>query len=103
MKVTALKLRDGHYTDFDTKLEGLWDYGDLKRDPAWQDWISFDCCLFVPEQDMLYCGLAALDDDIFWAFDRGSRAFVNCGYTLISSPFDAKFHRSLVRREKDGC
>ena len=58
---------------------------------------------FLPEQDRLYCGLTCLDGDIFWAFDRSSRTFINCGYKRLQSPFDAKSHRSLVRREKDGC
>jgi hypothetical protein len=104
MKITALKLKDRHFTNWHSEVENRWEYDDLRRDPTWrEDWISFDSCLFLPEQDKLYCGLTSLDGDIFWAFDRSSRAFVNCGYKRINSPFDAKFHRSLVRREKDSC
>jgi len=104
MKVEALKLKDRHFSNWHSEVENRWDYDDLRRDPGWlHDWISFDCCLFLPEQDRLYCGLTCLDGDIFWAFDRGSRSFMNCGYTAINNGFDAKFHRSLLRRKKDGC
>ncbi|MEO6981762.1 MAG: hypothetical protein ABI072_01440, partial [Edaphobacter sp.] len=104
MKVEALKLKDRHFSNWHSEVENRWDYDDLRRDPGWlHDWISFDCCLFLPEQNRLYCGLTCLDGDIFWAFDRGSRSFINCGYKAINNGFDAKFHRSLLQRKKDGC
>lgn len=104
MKITALKLKDRHFTNWYSEIEDQWDYEDLLHDQGWrEDWISFDSCLYLPDDDKLYCGLTSLDGDIFWAFDRKTRAFVNCGYKRMKRPFDAKFHRSLVRREKDGC
>ena len=104
MKVTALKLKDRRFSNWRSEVENRWNYDDLYRDPAWfNDWISFDCCLFLAEKDILYCGLTHLGGDIFWAFDRGSRTFVSCGYKSLNDGFDAKFHRSLVRRESDGC
>ncbi len=105
MKVTALKIKDREFLNWHGEVENRWNYDDLRRDPAWRkDWISFDCCLFVQENNTLYCGLTCLDGDIFWAFDRSARSFRNCGYKeQVDSTFDAKFHRSLVRREKDGC
>jgi hypothetical protein len=68
-----------------------------------KDWISFDSCLFVPDQNRLYIGLTSIEGDIFWYFDRATRAFVSCGYKKLNKPFDAKFHRSLLQRKKDGC
>ena len=104
MKVTALKIKDRQFSNWHAEVENRWNYYDLQRDPAWrEDWISFDCCLLVTETNTLYCGLTCLDGEIFWAFDRNSRTFRNCGYKGLGSPFDAKFHRSLLRREKDGC
>lgn len=104
MKVTALKIKDRQFANWSTEVENRWNYNDLKRDSAWrQDWISFDCCQLIPETNTLYCGLTCLDGDIFWAFDRNSRTFRNCGYKNLDGQFDAKFHRSLLWREKDRC
>jgi hypothetical protein len=103
MKITALKIKDRRFSNWESEVENRWNYDDLRRDATWrEDWISFDCCLYVEELDTLYCGLTSLDGDIFWSFDRARRTFHNCGYKQLDSPFDAKFHRSLVRREQDG-
>ena len=97
MKIRALKLRDRRFTNWHTELEDRWNYDDLRRDPGYvKDWISFDCCLYVPQQERVYCGLTSLDGEIFWAYDRRSRSFLNCGYASLNDGFDAKFHRSLV-------
>ncbi len=104
MKVTALKLKDRRFANWHDEIQDRWNYDDLMRDPLWrQDWISFDCCLYLPGRDMLYLGLTSLEGDIFWAFDRASRTFVNLGYKALGRSYDAKFHRSLVYCEKDGC
>lgn len=104
MKATALKIKSRHFSNWHSEVENRWDYDDLVADPLWrQDWISFDSCLSVPEENKVYCGLTSIEGDIFWAFDRASRAFASCGYKRLNSPFDAKFHRSLLQRKKDGC
>jgi len=104
MKVTALKIKDREFSNWHTEVENRWNYDDLRRDTAWrEDWISFDCCLSIEEENTIYCGLTCLDGDIFWAFDRNPRQFRNCGYKQLNGVFDAKFHRSLVRRKKDKC
>jgi len=104
MKIKALKLKDARFTNWHSQVENRWNYDELRHDAAFlHDWISFDCCLFIPEQNRLYCGLTCLNGDIFWAFDRQSQTFVNCDYKGLSDGFDAKFHRSLVRRDHDGC
>ncbi len=104
MNIKALKLKDARFTNWHSEVENCWNYDELRSDAALRhDWISFDCCLFIPEQNRLYCGLTCLDGDIFWAFDRQSQIFLSCGYKRLNDGFDAKFHRSLVRRDKDGC
>jgi hypothetical protein len=104
MKVTALKIKDRRLSNWHSEIENRWDYDDLAADPLWRrDWISFDSCLFVPDQNRLYIGLTSIEGDIFWYFDRATRAFVSCGYKKLNKPFDAKFHRSLLQRKKDGC
>jgi hypothetical protein len=104
MRVTALKIHDRSFENWHTEVENRWNYDDLRRDPGWRrEWISFDCCLFLEDNNKLYCGLTCLDGDIFWAFNRQTRTFEDCGYKAINDGFDAKFHRSLVHREKDGC
>ena len=104
MKTTALKIKDRHFSNWHTEVENRWNYDDLRRDRAWrEDWISFDCCLLVEKENAIYCGLTCLDGDIFWVFDRNSREFKSCGYKRLNTTFDAKFHRSLLQRKKDGC
>lgn len=104
MKVTAHKLRDRKFDNWNTEVIDHWDYDDFLADRAWRkDWISFDCCAYVPETRRVYCGITSFDADIFWAYDRKSRRFADCSFGKVRNPYDAKFHRSLVRREKDGC
>ena len=105
MKVRALKLHDARFGDqWSSEIEDHWEYDQFKADPAWRKgWISFDCIQYLPEQDRLYLGITSFDCDIFRAYDRRSGAFLDLGYSAIADPFDAKFHRSLVRRELDGC
>ena len=86
-----------------TELEDRWNYADYKRDSAWRkEWISFDCALYRPEDDRLYLGITSFAADIFKAFDRKTGAFVDLGYASVADPYDAKFHRSLIRAN-DGC
>ena len=105
MKVRALKLQDTSYGNqwFD-EIEDHWEYADFKADPAWrQGWISMDCALYDQADDRVYLGITSFDADIFRAYDRQRDEFVDLGYGRIANPFDAKFHRSLVKWEKDGC
>ncbi|MDD5677199.1 MAG: hypothetical protein PHW60_04305 [Kiritimatiellae bacterium] len=104
MKVKAHKLRDRRFANWTTEVADRWDYADMLADRGWRkDWISFDCCAYVPETKRVYCGITSFDADIFWAYDRPTRRFVDCAFGKVRNPYDAKFHRSLVRREKDGC
>ena len=104
MKIKAHKLRDRKFNNWQSEVLDHWDYEDLLADRGWRkDWISFDCCAYVPETKRIYCGITSFDADIFWAYDRKSRHFVDCGFGKVRNPYDAKFHRSLVRWEKDGC
>ena len=104
MKVKALKLKNQKFTNWNTEVENRWDYADFLKDASWRkDWISFDCCFYVPETDRIYCGITSFDADIFWAFDRATNKFMDCGFGRVRNPYDAKFHRSLVRWQADGC
>ena len=105
MKVTAHKLQDESYGNqwFD-EIEDHWEYDDFRRDEGWRrGWISMDSLFYNGEDDRVYLGITSFDADIFRAFDRGSGQFVDLGYGRVADPFDAKFHRSLTRWEKDGC
>ena len=104
MKIRAFKLQDVHYGNqwFD-EIEDHWDYDDFKAHPDWRTgWISMDCALYDPAQDRIYLGITSFDADIFKAFDRRTRTFVDLGYSRIADLFDAKFHRSLAMGT-DGC
>ena len=105
MKAKALKLQDTTYGNqwFD-EVEDRWEYEDFRRDAAWrQGWISMDSLLYQAADDRVYLGITSFDADIFRAYDRRRGEFVDLGYGRIADPFDAKFHRSLVRWEQDGC
>ena len=116
MHARALKLQDVHYGNrwFD-EVEDRWNYDDLKADPCWRSgWISVDCLLYDERDDRVYMGITSLAADIFRAYDRGVSKrdaslrdgigqFVDLGYDRIADPYDAKFHRSLVKWERDGC
>ena len=104
MEVTPLKLRDRTFDNWDSEVLDHWEYADMKADPGWRkDWISFDCALYEPDQDRVYCGVTSFDADIFHAYDRGERRFVDLGYERVVDPFDAKFHRSLEQWSGDDC
>ncbi len=105
MQVRALKLLDERYGDqWKTEVLDRWNYDDFIKNEKWRKgWISFDCCRHVPANDRVHCGITSFAADIFYAYDRSSQKFVDCGYARVRNPFDAKFHRSLELRVKDGC
>ena len=99
MLIQALKLKDRQYGNqwFD-EIENRWDYTDFQAHPEWKkDWISMDCAYYNQGDDRVYLGITSFDADIFWAYDRKNRKFVDLKYKEIANPFDAKFHRSLVK------
>lgn len=105
MRVRIRKLRDVSYGNqwFDETLD-RWDYNDYLADDAWRTgWISMDSAYYDPEDDRVYLGITSFNADIFRAWDRKTNQFLDLGYKRIAHPQDAKFHRSLVRWEKDGC
>ena len=104
MHVRSLKLKDVRYgSQWFDEVEDHWDYEDFKADPAWRKgWISIDCALYNEADNRVYLGITSFDADIFRAFDRDTGQFVDLGYRRIADPFDAKFHRSLVKGH-DGC
>ncbi len=104
MKIKALKLKDVKFDNWHEEVEDHWHYEDFLNNEKWRTGkICFDCCLYVPETERVYCGLTSFDADIFKAYDRKSEKFVDCGFGAVKNPYDAKFHRSLVRYDKDGC
>lgn len=105
MKVKAHKLYDVNYgNQWADEIEDRWEYNDFLANESWRKgWISFDCGLYNPEDDRIYLGITSFAADIFRAFDRKTGEFVDLGYASIAHPQDAKFHRSLVKYQKDGC
>ena len=105
MQVKALKLQDVDYGNqwFD-EVEDHWEYNDFRSDEEWRKgWISFDSLFHNPEDDRVYAGITSFDADIFRAYDRKVESFLDLGYGKVADPFDAKFHRSLVKWDRDGC
>jgi hypothetical protein len=105
MKVRALKLHDEQYgSQWCDDVEDHWEYDQFKAAPAWrQYWISFDSLYYHAPDDRVYLGITSFDADIFHAYDRQTGQFLDLGYNRIAHPQDAKFHRSLVRWDTDGC
>lgn len=106
MKIISHKLYENQFGDqWFQEIEDQWEYRDFKKDPSWRKgWISFDCSYFNSDDGRLYLGITTFDaQDVFRAFDPQSGIFHDLGYAQISHPQDAKFHRSLVKWNKDGC
>ncbi len=101
---TALKLRDVRFgTQWADQIEDRWDYADVLRNDAWRTgWISFDCLCHEPDSDTVYAGITSFDADIFRGWNRRERRWVDPGYARVRDPYDAKFHRSLLRDPRDG-
>lgn len=105
MKIQAFKLENVHFgNQWYDEMEDRWEYNDYLANPNWRKgWISFDSIYFHQPEDRLYLGITSFAADIFRAFDRRSCNFIDLGYERIAHPQDAKFHRSLVKWEKDGA
>ena len=105
MKVKALKFRDMHYgAQWFDEIEDRWEYDQFMANPGWRKgWISFDSVLHDAAGDRVYLGITSFDADVFRAYDRKTGEFLDLGYSRIAHPQDAKFHRSLVKWQKDGC
>ncbi len=103
MKVKAHKLFDEHYDNWLSEIEDHWDYDDCIADERFRKYYtSFDGVLADPDSSLVYLGITSFNADIFRAFDRKTGKFLDLGYAKIADPFDAKFHRGLVKSQ-DGC
>jgi sugar lactone lactonase YvrE len=103
-----MRIRVHRYKDKDfgnqwfDEVQDRWEYEDFIRNRDWREnWISFDCACY--EGGLIYLGISSFDADIFRAFDPATGRFIDLGYRAVADRYDAKFHRSLVKREKDGC
>lgn len=92
------RLKDNRFDNYASQVEDRWNYRDFKTSDAWRTgWISFDCLCYDPPSDTVYAGITSFDSDIFRGFHRAAGRFIATDYERIADPFDAKFHRSLVR------
>jgi hypothetical protein len=106
MKIQAHKLVEEKYGDqWSKEIEDRWEYQDFLDNPSWREgWISFDCAYYNQDDERLYLGITCFNSNrIFKAFDTQTGEFLDLGYSKIAHPQDAKFHRALVKWEKDGC
>lgn len=100
MNIRSLKLIDRDFGDqWFREVNDKWLYDDFKRSPAWMnDWISMDCAVYNPDDDRVYLGITCFNErGIFKAYDRRAGKFMDLGYARVAAPYDAKFHRSLIR------
>lgn len=81
-----------------------WDYEDFKNDRRWhREWISFNCGVLTDDRKQLLLGVTSFESDIFTIFDLENKQFMKTDIAKIVNPFDAKFHRSMIYRQKEGC
>ena len=98
MITKAHKLFDVTINNWKSDIEDSYEYADMKADDNLRvNWISFDCILADSESDLVYCGITSFNADILRAFDRKNGEFLDLGFSKIADPFDAKFHRSLIK------
>jgi len=103
MQVRAIKRLDEKFDNWDSETYDRWNYQDYLNDPKWRKgWISFDCLLWNPDDNRVYCGITSFDNDIFAAYDRATDSFVDLGYERVADKYDAKFHRGLERDNDTG-
>lgn len=97
MKIRTHKLKDHDFSDaWKEQTEDRWNYTDFLVDAHWRkDWISFDGVVAHPENGLVYCGITSFDADIFKAWNRKAEKWVDCGFSQVADPYDAKFHRSM--------
>jgi len=96
MKVKAHILKNRQFDNWESEVRGRWTWHDLRADPGYyHDWISFDGVKWHPTLQRVYCGLTALDNDIFQVFDPTTGQFRSLGFQKFGDRFDAKFHRSM--------
>ena len=60
------------------------------------DLISFVCNEYNPHDGLVYVGLTAYDNDIFYTFDPRTSQFHTLGFKSLAERFDVKVHRSLA-------
>lgn len=97
MKIKTHKLKDHNFGNaWKTQTENRWDYNDFRADKNWRkDWVSFDGIVAHPQNNLVYCGITSFDADIFWAWNRSTQSWQDCGFGAVGNEYDAKFHRSM--------
>ena len=105
MKTASLRLLDVRFGNrWAEEVHYGWNYDDFLRNDDWRrGFISFDSLLWDPERDRVHAGITSFDHEVAKAFDRRTRTFLDTGFGAVVDRWDAKFHRSFVRRKKDGC
>lgn len=106
MEIRSFKRYDVRFgTQWEDEVHYGWNYDDVLKHEDWKKgWISFDCLLYDPETNKIHAGVTSFDENgISCAYNRDTGCFEENGVASITDQWDAKFHRSLVKREKDGC
>lgn len=100
--IKAHILRNYQLHGWKEKIEGRWNYHDLRADPAWfKGWISFDAVLWNPHDQQVYCGLNSMDGDLLYRFDPSTEQFEGMNTQQWADEFDVKIHRTLLQNPKD--
>lgn len=96
MHVKAHILRDIHTTEEQRQQLFLMSFDEHQKSNHFAvDLISFCCLEYNSFDKLLYCGLTAMDNDIFYTFNPQSHTFRSLNFKAVSERFDVKVHRSL--------
>jgi hypothetical protein len=90
-KVKYHVLRD---TKQSTVIDDLALFTPERNADVFENRIAFTCLLTHPD-GKVYCGITAMNADIFHRFDPATETFESLGYQSVSEPFEVKIHRSL--------
>ena len=66
MRITIHRLQNENFgRQWVEEVEDHWRYADFKHNARWRNgWISFDCILHNPADDLLYLGITSFAGDI---------------------------------------
>ena len=62
---------------------------------VYNNYLCITCLLYRPQDNLVYCGLTAFNNDLLYAFDPAEGAFRSCGYQDVAEKYEVKIHRSL--------
>ena len=61
----------------------------------YRNYLCITCLLYHPQDNLIYCGLTAFNNDILYTFNPEKGLFQSCGYRKVAEKYEIKIHHSL--------